>query len=195
MHVASASSPVPTPAPWPLPVQDFIPALHVKPEVREGDGHRSVFPSDEVPGSVIRHLLALLSVLPAPLALLVPGRQRPSGQGLAEHSQPPPTQVSLHGLHVGLGQVEGPVHGGRLQAGHSLTFNGDIQPGRGKGGVWSQHQAQHRPPPGQPDDEALLVSVNLREKLSPDVTAQGSCEGTKPFRLRLTTVITSLPPS
>lgn len=34
-----------------------------------------------------------------------------------------------------------------------------------------------------------------REKLSPDVTAEGACEGMKPFRLRLTTVITSLPPS
>ena len=89
-RVASASSLVHTPAPRPLPVQDFITALHVKPEVREGDGHRSVFPRDEVPGSVVRHLLALLSVLPAPLALLVPGRQRQSGQGSAEHSQPLP---------------------------------------------------------------------------------------------------------
>jgi len=34
-----------------------------------------------------------------------------------------------------------------------------------------------------------------RQKLSLDVTSEGACEGTKPFRLRLTTVITSLPPS
>lgn len=67
--------PAPTPRPGPLPVQDFIPALHVKPEVRKGYGNRTVFPSDEVPGSVIRHFLAFLSVLPAPLTLLIPGRR------------------------------------------------------------------------------------------------------------------------
>lgn len=77
----SASSPSATPRPGLLPVQDFISTLHVKPEVRKGHRDGTVFPSDEVPGSVICHLLAFLSVLPAPLALLIPGRRGPSGQG------------------------------------------------------------------------------------------------------------------
>lgn len=55
-----------------LPVQDFIPALHIKPEVRKCNRDRLVLPSNEVPGSVICHFLPFLSVLPAPLALLIP---------------------------------------------------------------------------------------------------------------------------
>lgn len=61
-----------TPKPGLLPVQDFIPALHIKPEVRKGNRDRLVFPSNEIPGSVICHFLPFLSVLPAPLALLIP---------------------------------------------------------------------------------------------------------------------------
>ena len=36
-----------------------------------------------------------------------------------------------------------------------------------KGGFWSWRQAQHRPLPGQPDDEARLVSVHLQGKAEP----------------------------
>lgn len=164
--------------------------------MREGDRHRSVFPCNEVPGSVVRHLLALLSVLPAPLALLVPGRQRQSGQRLcrAQLAPRPPPQACLHGPHVGLGQVEGPVHGGRLQAGHALTFNRDVQPARGE----EASGAGASPSTARCPDSLTRRTWSqfiYREKLSPDVTTEGACEGTKPFRLRLTTVITSLPPS
>lgn len=114
-----------------LPVQNFIPALHVKPEMRKGNGDGTVFPSNEVPGSVICHFFPFLSVLPAPLALLVPGRLgRGQDQGLWESraawGRDPSCRVHLHGLHVGFGQVEGPIHGGWLQSRHSLTFDGDI---------------------------------------------------------------------
>lgn len=66
--------PTPHPKPGLLPVQDFIPTLHVEPEVRKGNRDGTVFPSNEVPGSVICHFLPLLSVLPAPLTLLIPGK-------------------------------------------------------------------------------------------------------------------------
>lgn len=64
-------------------VQDPIPAKRVRPEVRK---------SVEVTGSHIRHFLAFLSVLLAPLVLLI------------------------HGLHVDLGHAVGPTHGGWLLA-------------------------------------------------------------------------------
>lgn len=70
-----------------LPVQDFIPALHVKPEVRKGNRNRTAFPSNEVPGSVIRHFLPFLSVLPAPFALLVPGKRGGSQGGEAQNGR------------------------------------------------------------------------------------------------------------
>lgn len=74
-------SPLPHCKPQFLPVQDFIPALHIKSEVRKGNWDRTVFPSNEVPGSVVSHLLSFFSVLPAPLTLLIPGELEQSGQG------------------------------------------------------------------------------------------------------------------
>lgn len=86
-HLAGVPVPSPgslsptSPKPWLLPVQDFIPTLHVKPEVRKGNRDRAVFPCDEVPGSVICHFLPFLSVLPAPLTLLIPGEFGSSQKG------------------------------------------------------------------------------------------------------------------
>lgn len=117
------------PKPGLLPVQHFIPTLHVEPEVGKGNGDGTVFPSNEVPGSVIGHFLPLFSVLPAPLTLLIPGRVGRSGPGArggeSQLGEPAAARV-LHGLHVSFGQVEGPVHRGRLQSRHSLTLNGDV---------------------------------------------------------------------
>lgn len=78
---AAPGSPPDTPHPQPglLPVQDFIPTFHVKPEVRKGNWDRLVLPSNEVPGSVICHFLPFLSVLPAPLTLLIPGEMAGGG--------------------------------------------------------------------------------------------------------------------
>lgn len=115
-----------------LPVQDFIPALHIKPEVRKGNWDGTVFPSNEVPGSVISHFLPFLSVLPAPFTLLIPKELGQSGQGTLEESHwgagLPSVRPCLHCLHIGFGEVKGPIHSSWLQSRHSLTFNGDIQP-------------------------------------------------------------------
>lgn len=95
IHCSACSSVSPHTAPLAglLPVQDFIPTLHVEPEVRKGNGDGTVFPSNEVPGSVICHFLPLFSVLPAPLTLLIPGRvgavrTRSSGRGEAAWGEP-----------------------------------------------------------------------------------------------------------
>lgn len=125
-----------------LPVQDFIPALHIKPEVRKGNWDGIVFPSNEVPGSVISHFLPFLSVLPAPFTLLIPEELGQSGQGTLEESHwgagLPSVRPCLHCLHIGFGEVKGPVHSSWLQSRHSLTFNGDIQPEKRTG----RHQGQ-----------------------------------------------------
>jgi hypothetical protein len=139
------SSPLPHCQPQCLPVQDFIPALHIKPEVRKGNWDGTVFPSNEVPGSVIGHFLPFFSVLPAPLTLLIPGELGQSGQGpwrKAIGYRVALVGPCLHRLHIGFGQVEGPVHSGWLQSRHSLTFNGDIQPEKQTGGhqAWGSHQ-------------------------------------------------------
>lgn len=138
-HCSACSrvSPHTAPLAGPLPVQDFIPTLHVEPEVREGNGDGTVFPSNEVPGSVICHFLPLFSVLPAPLTLLIPGRVGGSQdqelrEGRASLGRARGRRGVLHGLHVQFGQVEGPVHSGCLQSGHSLTLNGDVQPEKTK---------------------------------------------------------------
>lgn len=58
------------------PVKDLLPTLDVESEVREGDGGGVRVAGQEVPRPLVIHLLPLFSLLPAPLALLVPGTSR-----------------------------------------------------------------------------------------------------------------------
>ena len=59
-----------------LPVEHLLPALHVKAEVGEGDGGRVRVAGQQVPRPLVLHLIPLLPLLPAPLALLVPAERR-----------------------------------------------------------------------------------------------------------------------
>lgn len=58
---------------WGSPVKDLITTLDVEAEVGEGNRAGSGLAGDEVPSTLIPQLLPLLPLLPAPLALLVPG--------------------------------------------------------------------------------------------------------------------------
>lgn len=101
--------------------------------MREGQRVGVAVPGQEVPGPLVVHLLPLFPLLPAPLALFVPARERKKTQNLLKQTHPNGARKAnaavSHGLHVGSGELKGPFHRQRVERRHPLALDLQVQPG------------------------------------------------------------------
>lgn len=80
------------------PVQHFLAALHVEPEMGERQGGGVGIARQQVPRPLILHLLLLLPLLPSPLALLVARKQKGRAEVRDKRPNEPPSQLPHNGI-------------------------------------------------------------------------------------------------
>lgn len=101
--------------------------------MREGQRVGVAVPGQEVPGPLVVHLLPLFPLLPAPLALFVPARERKKNQNSLKQTHlngaHKANAAVSHGLHVGSGELKGPFHRQRVERRHPLALDLQVQSG------------------------------------------------------------------